>query len=115
MNIWIQDIFSDENLKAAYENNIKCFNKCQELLQDVLMINFVEKYLMRSIIILEDIEKVNQKTCEHYIKRNTHVLNGVHCDECVEKKINSKFNKSRDGKDEKFQEVSYKLYFPMPI
>ena len=22
MNIWIQDIFSDENLKGAYENNI---------------------------------------------------------------------------------------------
>ena len=43
--------FSDENLEAAYENNIKCFNKCQGLLQDVLMINFVERNLMISIII----------------------------------------------------------------
>ena len=53
MNIWIQDIFSDENLKAAYENNIKCFNKCQELLQDVLMMNFMERNLMISIIIFK--------------------------------------------------------------
>ena len=53
MNIWIQDIFSDENLKAAYENNIKCFNKCQGLLQNVLMINFMERNLIISIIIFK--------------------------------------------------------------
>ena len=38
-------------------------------------------------------------------------LYGVHSDECVEKKINSEFNKSMDGQDDKFREVYYNYNF----
>ena len=39
---------------------------------------------------------------------------GVHCDKCVEKKINSDFNNKREGKDENLKEVSYNYSFQCP-
>ena len=42
-------------------------------------------------------------------QKDTHILMAYIVMNVSKRKINSKFNKSRDGKDEKFQEVSYKL------
>ena len=47
-------------------------------------------------ILEEDIKKVTKRHANITSKGYTCPY-GVHCDECVEKKINSKFNKSRDG------------------
>ena len=64
-------------------------------------------------ILEEDIKKVTKRHANITSKGYTCPY-GVHCDECVEKKINSKFNKSRDGQNKKFQEVSYNYTFQCP-
>ena len=69
MNIWIQDIFSDENLEAAYENNINVLIMPRIIARRVNDKLRGKKFDDINYILEEDIKKVNQKTCEHYIKR----------------------------------------------
>ena len=105
--------FSDENLEAAYENNINVLIMPRIIARRVNDKLRGKKFDDINYILEEDIKKVT--------KRHTNITSkgytcpyGVHCDECVEKKINSKFNKSRDGQNKKFQEVSYNYTFQCP-
>ena len=105
--------FSDENLEAAYENNINLLIMPRIIARRVNDKLRGKKFDDINYILEEDIKKVTKRHANITSKGYTCPY-GVHCDECVEKKINSKFNKSRDGKDEKFQEVSYNYNFQCP-
>ena len=97
--------FSDENLEAAYENDIHVLIMPRVIARRINDKLRGKKFQDIDYILNEEIEKVTKRHAD--ITSKGYVCPyGVHCDKCVEKKINSDFNNKREGKDENLKEVS---------
>ncbi len=107
------DYFTDDNLEAAYDHNLNVL-----IMPRLIARRINDKLRGRKF---QDVEHLIEEGVGKITKRHTDIANkghvcpfGVHSECCVEKEINSEFNRLREGQPEVFKEVSYNYEFICP-
>lgn len=68
---------------------------------------------IQTILLKKKWKKITKRHAD--ITGNGYVCpNGIHSEDCIEKEINSKFNRLREGQPDEFKEVSYNYEFVCP-
>lgn len=106
--------FTDDNLESAYYHDLNVLimprliaRRINDKLRD-------KKFQDVEYLIEEEVDKVTKRhadiTCDGYVCPMR-----IHSEECVEKEINSEFNRHREGKPDVFKEVSFNYDFNCPV
>ena len=105
--------FTDANLEAAYDENLNILIMPRLIATRINDKLRGKKFQDVDYLIEEEVKKVTKRhadiTSKGYI-----CPYGIHSEPCVEKEINSEFNRSREGLSEEFKEVSFNYEFICP-
>ena len=105
--------FTDDNLEAAYNHDIKVLIMPRIIARRINNKLREKKFNDVEYLIEQEVKKVTKNHAEVTSKGYVCPY-GIHCEDCVEKEINSEFNRLREGQPEVFKEVSYNYEFICP-
>ena len=105
--------FTDNNLEAAYDNDLNVLIMPRLIARRINDKMRGKQFQNVNYLIEEEVEKVTKRHAD--ITSKGYVCPyGIHSEDCVEKDINSAFNRLREGQPEEFKEVSYNFEFDCP-
>ena len=107
------DNLEDDNLEAAYNHDIKVLIMPRIIARRINNKLREKKFNDVEYLIEQEVKKVTKNHAEVTSKGYVCPY-GIHCEDCVEKEINSEFNRLREGQPEVFKEVSYNYEFICP-
>ena len=105
--------FTDANLEAAYDHNLNVLIMPRLIARRINDNLRGKKLNNMEYLIEENVKKITKKHTD--ITGKGYVCPyGVHSEDCIEKEINSAFNRLREGQPEVFKEISYNYDFNCP-
>lgn len=105
--------FTDANLEAAYDHNLNVLIMPRLIARRINDKLRGKKFNDIEYLIEQEVDKVTKRHADITSKGYTCPY-GIHSEDCVEKKINSEFNRLREGQPEEFKEISYNHEFNCP-
>ena len=106
--------FTDANLESTYEHDLDILVIPQIITRRINNKLRGKKFQDVKYLIEQEVEKITKRYAD--ITPNGYICPYcIHSEECVEKEINSEFNRNREGKPDVFKEVSFNFEFIYPV